>query len=86
MENTFTFGNGVMLAFSCGEDGYTVNITGTEEPLIGTFTDLEEMCLCLAPLVQQCGDMGEIYALAEYLDETFHSVYGAEELLDLMLK
>lgn len=54
MEENFeyTFSNGDLIYISPkGEDGYTVNILA-DEPLMGTFSDFENLLYGLAPIVQ----------------------------------
>ena len=38
-----TLKNSATIVLSRGEDGYTVNITGFDKPMIGTFTDIQEL-------------------------------------------
>jgi len=48
----FTFNNGVLLHITPkGEDGYTVNVM-VDEPLMGTFSDFENLLYGIAPVVQ----------------------------------
>ena len=54
MEENFeyTFNNGDLLYISPkGEDGYTVNVLA-DEPLMGTFSDFENLLYGIAPIVQ----------------------------------
>lgn len=50
----YEFNNGLKMAIVLGEDGYNVNLSGgnLEEPLMGTFTDFENLLYALAPIVQ----------------------------------
>ena len=50
----YEFNNGLQMAIVLGEDGYNANLCGgnLEEPLMGTFTDFEELLYALAPIVQ----------------------------------
>lgn len=48
----YTFNNGDLLNISPkGEDGYTVNVLA-DEPLMGTFSDFENLLYGIAPIVQ----------------------------------
>ena len=38
-----TLKNGATITLTNGEDGVTVNITGFDEPMIGTYTDIKKM-------------------------------------------
>ena len=54
MEENFehTFNNGDLLYITPkGEDGYTVNVLA-DEPLMGTFSDFENLLYGIAPIVQ----------------------------------
>ena len=53
MEENFeyTFINGDLIYISLGEDGYTVNVLA-DEPLMGTFSNFENLLYGLAPIVQ----------------------------------
>jgi hypothetical protein len=47
----FTFNNGDLIHITKGEDGYTVNIL-SDEPLMGTFTDFENLLYGIGEYVQ----------------------------------
>ena len=47
----FTFNNGDLIYITKGEDGYTVNIL-SDEPLMGTFTDFENLLYGIGEYVQ----------------------------------
>ena len=38
-----TFKNGATIVLTNGEDGYTVNITGFDEPMMGTYNDIKKL-------------------------------------------
>lgn len=70
MEGNFeyTFNNGDLLYITPkGEDGYTVNVLA-DEPLMGTFSDFENLLYGIAPIVQNAvGDDVEFGMFASAL-------------------
>lgn len=54
-----TFKNGATIVLSRGEDGYTVNITGFDKPMIGTYTDIVDLT----------------YDVGKYLKRNYHAAF-----------
>lgn len=49
----FTFASGTVIKIVLGEDGYNVNIYGVDKPLMGTFTDFENLLKGIALVIQE---------------------------------
>lgn len=84
----FMFENGTYIEINQGEDGYTVHITKEgEEPLIGTFTSIEELCYGLAPIAQESDNREDIYMLANQIRFSFddHS-FDSDEIFEMLMK
>ena len=84
----FMFENGTYIEINQGEDGYTVHITKEgEEPLMGTFTSIEELCYGLAPIAQESDNREDIYMLANQIRLSFddHS-FDSDEIFEMLMK
>lgn len=82
MEDEMIFlynGGNALIEFHDGEDGITVDLP--DEGLTGTFTDVEELCYALAPVVTF---IPEKYTLAGMLSMWFGG--DEEEIFDWLMK
>jgi hypothetical protein len=87
-EVTFYDANGIYYQFAKGEDGITCHINGYQEkPLMGTFTDMENLCYALAPIIQ-CGvnSDSDVLALANALYEGLKCKEQLEDIFEYLMK
>ena len=90
-EFNYTFNNGLQFKCTLGEDGYTVGLVGgnLEEPLMGTFTDFEELLYALAPVVQDnVQDAFEfgLFSGAFYMNFADSTSLSNDEVTEILLK
>lgn len=90
-EFNYTFNNGLNFKCTLGEDGYNVGLVGgsIEEPLMGTFTDFEEMLYSLAPIVQEnVEDQFEfgIFSSSLWMNFAEDTSLSNEETVEILLK
>lgn len=82
----FTFNNGDLIYITKGEDGYTVNIL-SDEPLMGTFTDFENLLYGIGEYVQNTvSDNIEFVKFAEELSLTLSNTLVIDEIEEILLK
>ena len=82
----FTFANGTYLYIVTGEDGYTVNILA-DEPLMGTFTDFENLLYGIAPIVQNNAISNqEFVQFAQELSLSLSNTMVIDEIEEILLK
>lgn len=84
----FTFANGAYLKVVLGEDGYNVNIVQVgDRPLIGTFTDFENLLYGIAPIVQDNASSNvEFVQFAQELSLSLSNTLVIDEIEDILLK
>lgn len=87
----YEFNSGLQMAVVLGEDGYNVNLVGgtLEQPLMGTFTDFEEMLYSLAPIVQEnVEDQFEfgIFSSSLWMNFAEDTSLSNEETAEILLK
>ena len=85
----YTFNNGLQMTVVLGEDGFNVNISGgtLEQPLMGIFTDFEEMLYALAPTVQEnitCKE--ELLFIASHIRVSFIGKMEKQKIVDILMK
>ena len=85
---TFMFENGTYVEINQGEDGYIAQITKEgEEPLEGTFDDIEELCYALAPIAQESDNKEDIYMLANQIRFSFDDhEFDTDEIFEMLMK
>ncbi len=82
----YQFEDGSVLKITLGEDGYTVNVIDSK-PLIGTFTNFENLLYGIAPLLQEKIDsMVEMECFAMALNENFDTTLSDAEILEIIMK
>lgn len=82
----YQFEDGSVLKITLGEDGYTVNVVDSK-PLIGTFTNFENMLYGIAPLLQSKIDsIVEMDCFAMALNENFDTTLSDAEILEIIIK
>jgi hypothetical protein len=82
----FTFANGTYVYIVTGEDGYTVNILA-DEPLMGTFTDFENLLYGLAPIVQNNVSNNQEFAeFAQEISLSLSNTLLIDEIEEILLK
>ena len=82
----FTFANGTYVYIVTGEDGYTVNVLA-DEPLMGTFTDFENLLYCLAPIVQNNVSSNQEFAeFAQEISLSLSNTLLIDEIEEILLK
>lgn len=82
----FEFANGAYLRVVVGEDGYNVNILA-DEPLMGTFTDFENLLYGIAPIVQNNAISNQEFAqFAQELSLSLSSTMVIDEIEEILLK
>ena len=82
----FTFANGTYVYIVTGEDGYTVNVLA-DEPLMGTFTDFENLLYGLAPIVQNNVSSNEEFAeFAQEISLSLSNTLLIDEIEEILLK
>lgn len=82
----FTFANGTYVYIVTGEDGYTVNILA-DEPLMGTFTDFENLLYGLAPIVQNNVSSNQEFAeFAQEISLGISNTLVIDEIEEILLK
>ena len=82
----FTFNNGDLIYITKGEDGYTVNIL-SDEPLMGTFTDFENLLYGIGEYVQNTvSDNIEFVKFAEELSLSLSNTLVIDEIEEILLK
>lgn len=82
----YQFEDGSELKITIGEDGYTVNVIDSK-PLIGTFTNFENMLYGIAPLLQaKIDSMVEMECFAMALNENFDTTLSDAEILEIIMK
>ena len=87
----YVFNNGLHFKCKLGEDGYNVNLSGgnLEQPLMGTFTDFEELLYALAPVVQSNvwdGVEFGMFSSALWLNFKDTTSLDSEETSEILLK
>ena len=83
----YQFEDGSELRITIGEDGYTVNVNDLNNPLIGTFTNFENLLYGIAPVLQEKIDsMVEMECLAMALNENFDTTLSDAEILEIIMK
>lgn len=83
----FTFVNGTVIKVVLGEDGYNVNIWGVDKPLMGTFTDFENLLYGLAPIVQDnVSSNGEFNKFVQELTLGISNTLVIDEIEEILLK
>lgn len=82
----FTFANGTYVYIVTGEDGYTVNVLD-DEPLMGTFTDFENLLYGLAPIVQNnVSSNAEFNKFVQELTLGISNTMLVDEIEEILLK
>lgn len=82
----FTFVNGTYVYIVTGEDGYTVNVLA-DEPLMGTFTDFENLLYGLAPIVQNNVSSNQEFAeFAQEISLSLSNTLLIDEIEEILLK
>lgn len=82
----YEFEDGSELKITLCEDGYTVNVIDSK-PLIGTFTNFENLLYGIAPLLQEKIDsMVEMDCFAMALNANFDTTLSDAEILDIIMK
>lgn len=82
----FTFANGTYVYIVTGEDGYTVNVLD-DEPLMGTFTDFENLLYGLAPIVQNNVSSNQEFAeFAQEISLSLSNTLLIDEIEEILLK
>ena len=85
-EFEFAFVSGTYMQIAVGEDGYTVNILDNE-PLMGTFTDFEELLYGIAPIVQNnSSSNAELIQFAQELTLALSNTLTIDEIEEILLK
>ena len=90
-EFIYTFNNGLHFTCTLGEDGYTVNMNGgnIEQPMMGTFTDFEELLKSIAPIVhdnaQDVFDFS-IFSSALWTNFSKSTTVTFEEASDILIR
>lgn len=83
----FTFTNGTVIKVVLGEDGYNVNIWGVDKPLMGTFTDFENLLYGLAPIVQNNVSSNQEFAeFAQEISLSLSNTLLIDEIEEILLK
>lgn len=84
----FTFTNGAYMRVAVGEDGYNVNIAQVDDkPLMGTFTDFENLLYGIAPIVQNnVYDRNEFVQFAQELSLSLSNTMVIDEIEEILLK
>ena len=83
----YQFADGVELRITLGEDGYTVNVLDSSNPLIGTFTSFENLLYGIAPVLQEKIDSTvEMECFAIALNENFKNDLSDSEILEIIMK
>ena len=83
----FTFANGTVIKVVLGEDGYNVNIWGVDKPLMGTFTDFENLLYGLAPIVQDTVSSNQEFAeFAQEISLSLSNTLLIDEIDEILLK
>ena len=84
----FEFANGTYLRVVVGEDGYNVNITQVgDEPLMGTFTDFENLLYGIAPIVQNNASSNQEFTqFAQELSLSLSNTMVIDEIEEILLK
>ena len=84
----FEFANGTYLRVVVGEDGYNVNITQVgDEPLMGTFTDFENLLYGIAPIVQNNASSNQEFTqFAQELSLSLSNTLVIDEIEEILLK
>ena len=83
----FTFANGAVIKVVLGEDGYNVNIWGADKPLMGTFTDFENLLYGIAPIVQNNASSNEEFVqFAQELSLSLSNTMVIDEIEEILLK
>jgi hypothetical protein len=84
----FEFANGASVRVVVGEDGYNVNITQVDDkPLMGTFTDFENLLYGIAPIVQNNASSNvEFVQFAQELSLSLSNIMTIDEIEEILLK
>lgn len=83
----YQFEDGSVLKITLGEDGYTVNVIDLNNPLIGTFTNFENLLYGIAPLLQaKIDSMVEMECFAMALNENFDTTLSDAGVLEIIMK
>ena len=85
---TFMFENGTFIEINQGEAGYVAQITKEgEEPLEGSFTDIEDLCYGLAPVAQESDNREDIYMLANQIRFSFDDhEFDTDDIFEMLMK
>lgn len=84
----FEFANGASVKVVVGEDGYNVNVIQVgDRPLMGTFTDFENLLYGIAPIVQNnVYDRNEFVQFAQELSLSLSNTMVIDEIEEILLK
>ena len=84
----FRFLNGSSIEATTGEDGITVHILQDgEEPLIGTFTDFDNLLNGIAPIYSKNANSGyELATLSYKLKTAFETDMTKEDIANFLVK
>lgn len=83
----FTFVNGTVIKVVLGEDGYNVNIWGVDKPVMGTFTDFENLLYGIAPIVQNNVSSNQEFAeFAQEISLSLSNTLLIDEIEEILLK
>lgn len=87
-EFQFEFANGASIKVVLGEDGYNVNVIQVgDRPLMGTFTDFENLLYGIAPIVQNnVYDRNEFVQFAQELSLSLSNTMVIDEIEEILLK
>ncbi len=84
----FMFENGTYIDIKQDEDGYIAHITKEgEEPLDGSFTDIEDLCYGLSSIAQESDNKEDIYMLADQIRYSFDDhEFNTDEIFEMLMK
>jgi hypothetical protein len=84
----FAFANGASVKVVLGEDGYNANVIQVDDkPLMGTFTDFENLLYGIAPIVQNNASSNqEFVQFAQELSLSLSNTLVIDEIEDILLK
>lgn len=87
-EFEFEFINGASVKVVLGEDGYNVNVVQVgDRPLMGTFTDFENLLYGIAPIVQNNASSNqEFVQFAQELSLSLSNTMVIDEIEEILLK
>lgn len=80
--------NGVVYQFTQGEDGITCQIENYgDEPKIGTFTDVENLCYSIAPIIQDgINNDDDVITLAKLIYEKLECDETLQDISEYLMK